>query len=251
MALEQAGFGVMLPAWWTRKGTKARIAIRANVKSPKMQAGGGLSMESVIRFNWEVALGGKKLTLNELRALSRLKTPLVRVRGQWVEMSASEIQTAMDFWKNKGSGQATLRELVRMALGAGDVAGGFDFSGVRATGWIGELLRQLEGRASFEELLQPDGFFEELESQRGRFAPLPTEYRVLEPVCHKVLYHPFEHVRRHSVCGHIGIEFFIGDSCIETVFAGSVTVCRCGLDQQLKLSRHRERPLERVRAGAT
>lgn len=156
MALEQAGFGVMLPAWWTRKGTKARIAIRANVKSPKMQAGGGLSMESVIQFNWEVALGGKKLTLNELRALSRLKTPLVQVRGQWVEMSASEIQTAMDFWKNKGSGHATLRELVRMALGAGDVAGGFDFSGVRATGWIGELLRQLQGRASFEELPQPD-----------------------------------------------------------------------------------------------
>jgi len=158
MALEGAGFGVMLPAWWSRKGTKARMAIRASVKSPKMQGGGGLSMESLIRFNWEVALGGTKLTLQELRALSRLKAPLVRVRGQWVEMSASEIQKALDFWKNKGSGQATLRELVRMALGAGEMPGGFDFSGVKATGRIAELLRQLEGRASFEELPQPDGF---------------------------------------------------------------------------------------------
>jgi len=157
-ALEGAGFGVMLPAWWTRKGTKARIAIRASAKSPKIQGSGVLSMESLIRFNWEVALGGTKLTLTELRALSRLKAPLVRVRGQWVEMSASEIQAALDFWKNKGSGQATLKELVRMALGAGEIPGGFDFSGVRATGWIAELLRQLEGGASFEELPQPDGF---------------------------------------------------------------------------------------------
>jgi hypothetical protein len=158
MALEGAGFGVMLPAWWTRRGTKARIAIRASVKSPKMQGGGGLSMESLIRFDWELALGGTKLTLQELRALSRLKVPLVRVRGQWVEMSASEIQAALDFWKNKGTGEGTLKELVRMALGAGEMPGGFEFSGVRATGRIGELLRQLEGRASFEELPQPDGF---------------------------------------------------------------------------------------------
>ena len=39
IALEQAGYGVMLPAWWTRKGTKVRLAVRANVKSPKMQGG--------------------------------------------------------------------------------------------------------------------------------------------------------------------------------------------------------------------
>ena len=37
IALEQAGYGVMLPAWWTRKGTKVRLAVQAKVKSPKMQ----------------------------------------------------------------------------------------------------------------------------------------------------------------------------------------------------------------------
>ena len=36
VVLEQAGFGVMLPAWWTRKGTKLRLAVRARVKSPKL-----------------------------------------------------------------------------------------------------------------------------------------------------------------------------------------------------------------------
>ena len=46
-ALEQAGFGVMLPAWWTRKGTKLQIAARARVKSPAMQAAAELSLDEI------------------------------------------------------------------------------------------------------------------------------------------------------------------------------------------------------------
>src|SRR6202023_515868 len=40
-ALEQSGFGVMLPAWWTRHGAQTRLQARAHVKSPKMQGGAG------------------------------------------------------------------------------------------------------------------------------------------------------------------------------------------------------------------
>ena len=70
--LEQAGFGVLLPAWWTRKGTKLRLSVRANVNSPKMQ-GGGLSLGQIITFDWQVALGDQTLTLQELETLAKLK----------------------------------------------------------------------------------------------------------------------------------------------------------------------------------
>ncbi len=56
----------MLPAWWTRKGTKLRLSTRANVKSPKMQGGGRLSLDQLAQFNWEVALGGQTLSFKEL-----------------------------------------------------------------------------------------------------------------------------------------------------------------------------------------
>jgi len=153
-ALEQAGFGVMLPAWWTRKGTKTKLAVRANVKSPKMQ-GSGLSLESLVQFNWEVALGDQKLTLRELEALANLKTPLVRVRGQWVELNAAEIQAAIEFWRKQAAGEATIRDVVQMALGAKDGVSGFEFQGVTATGWIKEFLEQLDGQAAFDELPPP------------------------------------------------------------------------------------------------
>ena len=158
--LEQTGFGVMLPAWWTRKGTKLRLTARAHAKSPTMQ-GGGLSLGELVQFEWQVALGKEKLTLQELTALADLKAPLVKVRGQWVQMSAEEIQAALHFWKEKSSGSATAREIIQMALGghvAGRVPGAIDFQGVTATGWVGSLLKQLEGRSAFEELPAPQKF---------------------------------------------------------------------------------------------
>jgi hypothetical protein len=51
-ALEQAGFGVMLPAWWTRKGTKLKLTARAVVESQKFQGGGRLSLEEIVKFDW-------------------------------------------------------------------------------------------------------------------------------------------------------------------------------------------------------
>ena len=158
ISLEQAGYGVMLPAWWTRRGTKVRLAVQAKAKSPKMQGGSGLPLETIVQFDWEVALGDQKLTFEELEALARMKAPLVRVRGQWVQMSAQEIQAAIDFWEKKGTEEASVRDIIQMALGAEDAPQGFDFNGVKATGWIGKLLKQLDGRAEFTELASPRGF---------------------------------------------------------------------------------------------
>ena len=152
LALEQAGFGVMLPAWWTRKGTKLRLTAHAKVKSPKMQGGGGLSLDEIVQFNWEVALGDEKLSLQELRMLAKLKAPLVKVRGQWVEMSREEIQAAVDFWGKKAPRSGTVREVVRMALGSTRTIEGLAFGDVNATGWVADFLDELKGHTPFQEL---------------------------------------------------------------------------------------------------
>jgi SNF2 family DNA or RNA helicase len=156
IGLEEAGFGVMLPAWWTRKGTKARLTAGATVKSP-FHKGGGLSLDALLDFQWQVSIGGEKITLAELRALVALKAPLVKFRGHWVHVNAEEIQAALDFWKKKGTGQMTAREAVRMALGAAKLPGPIEFGGVTADGWLADLIHQLEGRTPFEEIAPPEG----------------------------------------------------------------------------------------------
>ncbi len=156
--LEQAGFGVFLPAWWTRKGTKLRLAARAVVASPKLKSKGMLSLDEILTFHWRVALGDQTLTLDELKALAKLKTPLVKVRGQWVELNSEEIQAALAFWKAKGEQSITAREAVRMALGASRPLSAIEFAGVEASGWLSDLLAQLEGGAGFEMFDPPKGF---------------------------------------------------------------------------------------------
>lgn len=157
-ALEASGFGVMLPAWWTRRGAQARLSKRAQVKSGAMKAAGMLSLDTLVEFDWRIALGGEELTLAELQALADLKAPLVRVRGQWIEANAEEIRKALEFMKSGGSGKAAVRDIIRSALGSGDDAGGIGCDGVDASGWVGDLLRQLESDASIEEIPIPPGF---------------------------------------------------------------------------------------------
>jgi SNF2 family DNA or RNA helicase len=156
--LQQAGFGVLLPAWWTRKGTRQRLTARATVRSPSMQSSSGLSLDTIVQFDWEVALGEERLSRQEMEALALLKVPLVKIRGQWVQVDSEAIQAALDFWRKKDAGEITALEVVRMALGMTKAPGGLPFEGVEATGWVGDLLYQLENGASVEELSTPEGF---------------------------------------------------------------------------------------------
>jgi len=158
LALEQAGFGVMLPAWWTRKGTKLRLKARASVKTPEMQSVSGLSLDQIIQFDWEVALGEERLSFEELQRLAKLKASLVKLRGQWVQVDTEEIQAALELWKKRVPGKATVRDVIQMALGGGKSPGNIPIEGITATGWIADLLKELDGRISFQELLPPEGF---------------------------------------------------------------------------------------------
>src|SRR6266851_4198175 len=117
--LEQAGFGIVLPASWSSKGTKLRLTTRARVKSPSMSAGAGLSLEALVEVDWEALIGDKSISPEELRALARLKTPLVKMRGQWVLLNAQEIKEAISRLNRRGD-KLTARDALAMALGGAD-----------------------------------------------------------------------------------------------------------------------------------
>lgn len=150
--LEQMNFTVLLPAWWTRKGTKLRLTARAHVKSPPMQGGGGVSLDELVKFEWRLALGGEEITYEELQELAKFKSPLVRRRGQWVQLSAEEIQEAIAFWKSKAPGQGTARDALQWALGNAGPGPALEISGVTADGWFSGLLEGLSGKPTFEAI---------------------------------------------------------------------------------------------------
>jgi hypothetical protein len=101
-----------------------------------------MTLDKVLDVEWDIVLGDTGLTAKELLALAKLKAPLVRVRGQWVQLSAAEIQAALELQRQGEKGALTGRELLRLALGAEDV-GGLAVSSVTADGPLGELLAGL------------------------------------------------------------------------------------------------------------
>ena len=154
--LEAAGFGVLLPAWWARKGARPRFAARAKASRPGMQGALAFSLNDAISLDWEVALGAETLTREELDALVNLKEPLVRLRGRWVEADGEAIRSAMAYWKS--TEQGTLRDLVRMSLGGAQAPPGLEIEEVSAEGELGRFLDRIKGKARYETLRPPKKF---------------------------------------------------------------------------------------------
>jgi len=156
MALEEAGFGVLLPSWWTRRGTRARLALQARI-TDRNSPTGGLSLADLVEIEWTAVLGDCAISLEELQALAALKVPLVRLRGQWVELDATAIAKVIDLCRNPGASTASVGDVVHMALDGRRMLG-LELAGMEATGRVRDLLEQLEGKAAFEELAPPLGF---------------------------------------------------------------------------------------------
>ncbi|PSQ88376.1 MAG: ATP-dependent helicase [Bacteroidetes bacterium QH_2_63_10] len=156
--LRQAGFGVQLPAWWTRGRTKERLSTKANAQAPDMKAKAGLSLDTIVEFDWEVALGEHELSREELEALADMKAPLVHLRGEWVEVDLDAIREVLDRLDRQESEEVTAQDLMHMRLGAESGPAGLPVEEVSAGGALGELLDRLDDGATVEPLSEPEGF---------------------------------------------------------------------------------------------
>src|SRR4029450_3403630 len=143
--LAAAGFGVLLPSWWTRP--RARLGVRLSAGTPTapgtVAGQRGFGLDSIVDFSWQLALGEEALSEDELNTLIELKTPLVRLRGQWVELDPKRLAaglkllTQQDGTNNRG--QMTVAELLQAGLSTSDGPGGLPVVAVAAQGPLGDL----------------------------------------------------------------------------------------------------------------
>ncbi len=167
--LGNAGFGIILPAWWSGKGTKNKLSVNARAKQTKqVESGGFLTMDDIIELRWQVALAGEDLTFEELQHLASLKVPLVRLRGNWVQLDPTEIAEALKFWKEKASKKYSLRDVMKLTLGITDAPGGMEFTGIEAEGNLNDFISGLKNNTSFEEMTEPENFNGQLRPYQRR-----------------------------------------------------------------------------------
>jgi SNF2 family DNA or RNA helicase len=166
--LSGAGFGVLLPDW----ARKARLGLKLTAKSSSGSSpsarSGGFGMQDLVNFQYELAVGDDVLSPRELAELARLKVPLVRLRGQWVELDDRHLKAALKFFEGGRSGTMTAAEVLTAAIGAAGDPDGLALTSVDADGWLGDLLSG-EADRRLDPMQTPAGFGGELRpyQQRG------------------------------------------------------------------------------------
>jgi SNF2 family DNA or RNA helicase len=170
--LEQSGFGVLLPAWWQKPALRlgVKLNVRPKANGASASTGEGLvGMEGIVAYNWQIALGDQTLSPEEFEKLANLKVPLVKVRGQWVELKPEEIEKAIAFFKkHHGEGEMSLREALRLGLSADTSETGLKVTGFGAQGWVGDIVSTLNDRVKIESLPAPPTFHGELRPYQVR-----------------------------------------------------------------------------------
>ena len=160
--LEQAGFGVLVPPWWNRPGSRigARLRARPKTGSSDVVTASGMSLDRLIEFQWELAIGDTTLTREEFEALVALKSPLVQLRGEWVQLDPAQVEAALRFWRGQGmTGETSLLGALEMGATAVELTEmGLPVEGVEYEGWLGDLVERLRDRERMTELPQPAGF---------------------------------------------------------------------------------------------
>ncbi|MBI4332705.1 MAG: DEAD/DEAH box helicase [Chloroflexi bacterium] len=158
--LEQSGFGVLLPGWWQKPAARLGVKLTLRPKDKtKKTASGLLGRDAIVAYEWELALGDDSLSREEFEKLAKLKVPLVKVRGQWVELNPEEIERAMAFFAKHGAdGDMGLAQAVRMGLGQETSELGLPVTGVGMEGWLKDFMQTQSDTARMPVIAAPPGF---------------------------------------------------------------------------------------------
>jgi superfamily II DNA or RNA helicase len=168
--LAGAGFGVLLPDWVRKARLGLKLTTRSRAGSSAAgPAGARFGLGDLVDFRYEVAVGDEALDPAELAELARLKVPLVRLRGQWVELDDAHLQAALKFLERNQAG--TMSAADALAAGLGLASGGPDedvpLVGVDADGWLGDLLSGQADRR-LRPMATPAGFSGQLRPYQER-----------------------------------------------------------------------------------
>ncbi|MGG4142240.1 DEAD/DEAH box helicase [Paenibacillus algorifonticola] len=104
--LLEAGWQVLLPAWW-ESARRKKPKLRAKVKEEENPAKGRsfFGLDAIIEFDWRVSVGDLTLTEAEFAELLARQERLLQFRGQWVTLDPGLLEQISKMMKGMNSAQ--------------------------------------------------------------------------------------------------------------------------------------------------
>ncbi|HLO87091.1 MAG TPA: DEAD/DEAH box helicase [Nostocaceae cyanobacterium] len=167
---EDSGLGVILPpSLANREGWANRLGLKISAETSKEKLG-RLSLQSLLNFQWQLAIGGQTISKKEFDKLVALKSPLVEINGEWVELRTQDIKTAQNFFASRKEQMSlSLEDALRLSTGDTQVIEKLPVVSFEASGALQELIGALTNNQNIENLPTPANFKGQLRpyQQRG------------------------------------------------------------------------------------
>ncbi|MDJ0552945.1 MAG: DEAD/DEAH box helicase [Microcoleaceae cyanobacterium MO_207.B10] len=165
-----SGLGVVLPpSLANREGLASRLGLSIRAQTPKTRKSERLGLKSLLNFQWELSIGGQKLTKAEFDELVAQDSPLVEINGEWVELQPQDVRAAQNFFASRQQEMAlSLEDALRLATGDSQTVEKLPVVNFEAGGQLQELLDTLTNNRSLEEIPTPKNFRGELRSYQAR-----------------------------------------------------------------------------------
>jgi SNF2 family DNA or RNA helicase len=151
--LEDAGFRVIVPAWWTPQGqrrAKLRLRPQSKKSSAKSESPSYFSLETLVDYQYELTVGDQVLTPQEWEDLVNAKSSLVQFRGEWLQLNPAKMQEMLSFWQAHRDGDPNLSLLDLMKIGA-DPTGDIEIDASRDR-LMGDLLGTLHNKSQLKPI---------------------------------------------------------------------------------------------------
>ncbi|MEG4975608.1 DEAD/DEAH box helicase [Microcoleus sp. K4-B3] len=162
-----SGLGVVLPPSLTKTdGWASRLGLSIQAETPKVNpAKGGLGLQSLLNFKWELTIGGQRISKAEFDRLIALNSPLVEINGEWVELRAPDVKAAQTFFASRKEQMTlSLEDALRLASGDSQTIEKLPVVNFEATGQLQELLNTLSDNQAVSAIATPASF-------RGQLRP--------------------------------------------------------------------------------
>ncbi|MBD2491023.1 SNF2-related protein [Aulosira sp. FACHB-615] len=169
--LEDSGLGVILPPSLTnREGWANRLGLKITAETPKKQKE-RLGLQSLLTFQWQLAIGGQTISKAEFDRLVALNSPLVEINGEWVELRPQDIKTAQTFFASRKEQMAlSLEDALRLSTGDTQVIEKLPVVSFEASGALQELIGALTNNQEITPLPTPASFHGKLRPYQERGA---------------------------------------------------------------------------------
>ncbi|WP_367275247.1 SNF2-related protein [Microcoleus sp. CAWBG58] len=175
-----SGLGVVLPPSLTKAdgwASRLGLSIQAETPPPNQggrggtaptrggagESGGGLGLQSLLSFKWELSIGGQRISKAEFDRLIALNSPLVEINGEWVELRATDVRAAQSFFASRKEQMTlSLEDALRLASGDSQMIEKLPVVNFEATGQLQELLNTLNNNEAVSAIVTPATFRGEL-----------------------------------------------------------------------------------------